>query len=107
MAVSITSTIQQTEMIPIEVTHKCWGWEGSLERFNKERNDVTLPAKRRYLADKARKKIMAKMEDKKLMAMRERLIKASKAGDERAVIQITKEIRWYSGEDTETGMYES
>lgn len=89
-----------------EVTTHYSGYEGSLKKLHADLNNHSLPYIQRLGADKARKKIMNQLADKKLMSLRERLIKASRAEDEQAIIKITKLIRDHRGEDQETGLYE-
>jgi hypothetical protein len=82
------------------------GWEGTLAAHKKIRDDPRQPRERRYAADKAIQKILAQLKDKKLVGMREQLVGAHKAGDEKAIISVTKQIRAHNGEDPETGLYE-
>lgn len=82
------------------------GWEGTLEAHKRVRDDPRQPRERRQAADKAMHKILEQLKDKKFVGMREQLVGATRAGDEKAIISITKQIRTYKGEDTETGMYE-
>lgn len=82
------------------------GWEGTLAKYKKIRDDPRQPREQRYAADRAIQKIVAQLRDKKFVGLREQLVGAHKAGDERAIINITKQIRAHNGEDTETGLYE-
>ncbi len=86
--------------------NKAHGREGELAKLNSVRNDPTKPNWLRANADKNHAKIVAQLKDKKLMLMRERLIKAAQAGDAPAQARIQMEMRYYLGEDTETGLYE-
>lgn len=86
------------------VRTKAYGWEGTLRKHNHDRNNPDLPFSVRRDADKAYKKIVAQLNDKKLMAMRERLIRAAKAGDAKAQDKIAKCMRDYLGQDLETGL---
>lgn len=80
-----------------------YGRDGELKRLNNDRNDPTLSRFTRKQADKAHSKIVAQLKDHKLMGMRERLIKATKAGDPYEAKKIETEMRAYTGEDRETG----
>ncbi len=92
----------------MEVTWRtrAYGREGQLEKLNKTRNDWSKQPWIRRKADETYRKIVAQIQDKKLMAMRERLIKASLAGDARAQALIQMQMKHYLGEDPETGLYE-
>lgn len=79
--------------------------EGELAKLNRDRNDILLPMSARKDADKAFQKILSQMRDKKLMAMRERLVKAARAGDEEQIHRITLQMRSYSKEPLESGIY--
>lgn len=85
-------------------TH-CYGREGQLGRLNRERNDYNLPYHRRHAANKTLAKIIKQCSDKRLMAMRERLIKATQAGDYFEAGKIGQQMRAYLGEDLESGVY--
>jgi hypothetical protein len=102
------STTSTTRLIDMNIswTSRAYGWEGTLERLNVTRNDWSEPAHIRRAADRNYRKIVSKLADRKLMALRERLIKATQAKDERSVILITQQIRYYEHEDQETGLYE-
>jgi hypothetical protein len=80
------------------------GWEGTLKRHSRDRNNVNLSPSVRLAADKAYKKIVAQLNDKHLMSQRERLIRASQAGDARAIDRISKQMRDYLKQDLETGL---
>lgn len=81
-----------------------YGRAGELDRLNRDRNDPKLPKFVRQQADKAHAKIVEQLKDKKLMRMRERLIKATQAGDQHETDKIQKQMREYTGEDKETGV---
>lgn len=83
---------------------KAYGWEGTLLRLNRDRHNYDLPASTRQKADETYWGIIEKLKDRTLMGLRERLIKASLAGDLEAQNKIAKEIRAYSYEDPETGL---
>ncbi len=89
----------------VEITHKAFGREGQLAKLNRTRNDYTKSVFVRQMADTTFKKIQRQLEDKKLMAMRERLIKAAEANDEYEMVKIQQQMRAYEGEDMETGSY--
>ncbi len=80
-----------------------FGRAGELEKLNKDRNNPRLSKFVRQQADTAYAKIVAQMKDKKLMAMRERLIGATRAGDQAVARKIELEMRAHTGEDMETG----
>lgn len=79
------------------------GRHGELARLNRERGDESLSIARRLQADKAHSKIVSQLRDKKLMALRERLIRAAQAGDREAVARITAQMKDYTKEDRESG----
>ena len=78
---------------------KAWGRETDLMRLNNLRNDHTVNPLHRRGADRAHTKINKQLRDKKLMAMREQLIKATVAADQLAIAKIELRIREYLGED--------
>lgn len=79
------------------------GRTGDLAKLNKDRNDPRLPDFVRRQADKAHATIVAQLKDKKLMGMRERLIKAARAGDDIEARKIEQAMRAHTKEDRETG----
>lgn len=81
-----------------------YGREAQLRQLKKVINDPNKPKFVRHRADQAYKKIVEQLRDPKLMALRERLIKATRAGDGRATDKITKLIREYEGEERESGL---
>ncbi len=83
-----------------------YGREGQLENLNKVRNDPTKQRWVRRSADRAHARIRDQLKDRKLMAMRERLIKAARAGDAKEQAKIQQQMRDYEGHDKETGLYE-
>ncbi len=87
-------------------TTKAYGWEGILARNAKVMNDPTKPKNLRHAADMATQKIERQLKDKALMSLREQLMKATRANDERSIINITKQIRSHTGDDLETGLPE-
>lgn len=93
-------------MTDISWVTKEYGREGQLENLNRVRNS---PGKQKWVrrkADEAHTKIARQLKDRKLMAMRERLIKAARAGDALEQAKITQQMRAYEGQDRETGLYE-
>lgn len=81
------------------------GRQGELKRYNQERNDFNLPARRRSAANKAHAKIAGQLKDKPLMALRHRLLAAGHAKDDYEIAKITAQMRAYLKEDRETGHY--
>jgi hypothetical protein len=80
-----------------------YGRAGELARLNNDRNDPKLSKFVRQQADKAHQKIVNQLKDRKLMGLRERLIRATQAGDQYEARKIETEMRAYTGEDRETG----
>lgn len=81
-----------------------YGRTGDLAKLNADRNNPGLPKHVRHQADKAHAKIVEQLKDKKLMGLRERLIRATRAGDMKAASKIEQEMRAHTGEDRETGV---
>jgi hypothetical protein len=98
------TTILATAPTSISWETKAYGWEGTLHKLNADRNDITLPANRRRAAARNHAKILRQLQDKHLMSLRQRFIKASQAGDATMQDMIAKEMRYYLHEDTETGL---
>jgi len=80
-----------------------YGREKDLLQLNKDRNDHSLDKFVRTRADKAHSKITNQLKDKKLMSLREQLIRASKARDQSAEQRIQQQMREHTGESKETG----
>lgn len=80
-----------------------YGRAGELTRLNKDRNNPSLSRFQRKMADEAHSKIVEQMKDKRLMRMREQLIRATRAGDLEAANKIQLRMRDYLGESPETG----
>lgn len=80
-----------------------YGRAGDLKKLNADRENGGLPKVIRQRANQAHAKIVAQLRDKKLMSLRQRLIGAVKAGDEKASIRIQLQMRDYAKEDRETG----
>ena len=84
-------------------THE-YGRAGELEKLSRDRNNSDLGPFTRSQADKAHAKIVQQLKDKRLMAMRERLIKAAQANDEPEQHRIQLQMRAYTKEEAETGL---
>jgi len=80
-----------------------FGRAGDLAKLYKDKHNPDLPHVVRDRADRAMQKIRAQLADHHLMGMRERLIRATKAGDMDAARKIELQMREYTGEDRETG----
>jgi hypothetical protein len=80
-----------------------YGRAGELVRLNKDRNDYTLSKIVRQRANEAYVKISHQLKDKKLMSLRLRLIRATKARDMTAAERIQLQMRDYLKQDMETG----
>lgn len=87
-------------------THTEYGRAGDLDKLNRVRNDHEKSDFFRWQADRSYARIREQLKDKQLMQLRLRLIKATQAGDRAEAIKITKQMRDYLGEDTETGQAE-
>lgn len=74
-----------------------YGRMTTLKRLKAARDDYSRHPIRRMQADRALRKIMAQLRDRRLMRLRERLIKATKYGDQRAAWKIENEILAYEG----------
>lgn len=79
-----------------------YGREKQLYQLNKDRNDPTKPMVARKWADAAHRKIVNQLKDRKLMAMRERLIKATRAGDKLEMNKIQAAMKAHEKQDRET-----
>lgn len=73
----------------------------TLKKLTKDRDNPNLHPFVRLQADKAIEKIKSQIKDRPLMAMRERLIKATRAGDLHEVWKIENQIRAYEGKELE------
>jgi hypothetical protein len=82
------------------------GRHGELTKLQAVRSDPTKPDFIRKQADRGIVKIEAQLKDKKLQGLRERLIKAARAGDFVEQAKIQQQMRVHTGEDRETGLYE-
>lgn len=73
----------------------------TLMKLNEDRNNPELGAFTRLSADKAHYKISQQLKDKKLMSLRERLIKASQAGDKYEMWKISNLMYQHEGKEVE------
>lgn len=80
-----------------------YGRTRELVRLNKDRNDHSLHKVVRGRANEAYKKIVAQMQDKKLMSLRLRLIGASKAHNLKLEHKIQMQMRDHLKQNMETG----
>lgn len=80
-----------------------YGRETQLTKLNEDRNNPKFGPFTRLQADKAHRKITSQLKDKKLMGMRERLIRATIAGDSYESSKIQMMMRDYTRQDQETG----
>lgn len=87
-------------------TH-AYGWEGTLYKLSLDYNNHELGPMTRKRADDAHKAIINQLKDKKLMAMRERLILATLAGDVPEANKIQLQMKAYRGEARTHGDYGS
>lgn len=73
----------------------------TLNKLKADRDNYGLPKIVRKRADDAMKKIIVQLKDRKLMAMRERLIRASLAGDHHEVWKIQNLMKAHEGLELE------
>lgn len=85
-------------------THNEFGRQGELEQLNRDRNNPGLDKYTRKRAEDALKTIIDQLNDRKLMDMRLRLIRAAQAGDLIEQDKIAKQMKAYNHEDLETGL---
>lgn len=69
-----------------------YGRQTTLKRLKERRDDYSRHPFHRMQADRAIKKIIAQLRDRKLMRLRERLIKATIAGDQHMVWKLENQI---------------
>lgn len=81
-----------------------YGRAGDLAKLNAVRNDPTKSKFVRNQADNSHRVIVEQLKDRKLMGLREQLIKAARAGDLEAQDRIARQMKAYSKEDQETGL---
>jgi len=80
-----------------------YGRAGDLKKLNADRNNGALPKIVRQRANEAHAKIVKQIKDKKLMSLRQRLIGATRAGDQESSHRIQLQMRDYQKQDRETG----
>lgn len=91
----------------IEVTQRqYYGRASQLDKLKHDMTDYKLSYKSRHAAAKAFAKIVAQCNDSQLMELRQRLIRASQAGDRDAAGKYSYLIKRYLGEDAESGTYD-
>lgn len=78
-----------------------YGRYTTLNDLKKRRDDTTKPYFIRERAARAMNEIIEQLKDKKLMALRERLIKAARAGDKHEEWKIANLMREHEGRETE------
>lgn len=78
-----------------------YGRQTTLSRLDEVRSDPTIDRFTRSRADKAYHEILGQLKDKKLMRLRERLIKATMAGDLHEVWKIENLMRSHEGKQQE------
>ena len=93
----------KTVAVPYTVD-QMYGRSKDLAELNKARNNPELNKFTRTLADKSHYKITQQLKDKKLMSLREQLIRAARARDQVAEDRIQKQMREYTQENKETGL---
>lgn len=69
----------------------------TLNKLKSVRDDPDKPMLARKRADEAMSRIIRQLEDRRLMDMRMRLIRATRAGDYEASWKIENQIRAYEG----------
>lgn len=85
---------------------QAYGFGSTLYKLKGDADNPMLSPLTRKQAHDGVAKIIRQIQDKKLMSLRQRLIRASIAQDERAIAHITQQMRDYTQEDRETGLYE-
>lgn len=70
-----------------------YGRQTTLEYLRARRDDYSRHPFRRKQADRAIKQIISQLRDKKLLRLRERLIRATRAGDDHWIWKIENQIR--------------
>lgn len=83
-----------------------YGYGSTLYKLRGDMDNATLTPNTRKAAAKAYYGILTKVQDSKLMAMRERLIRAAQAQNRYEVAKISAQMKAYAKEDTETGHYD-
>lgn len=82
-------------------TSKAYGREKDLIRLNKGRHNKKLNDVTRNGHDKAYAKVLRQLADPTYCGLRERLLKATVAGDQLAIAKIELQIRDHLGEPKE------
>lgn len=72
-----------------------YGRKGTLKYLDKAISNSKLYEPTRQQAERAKENIIKQLKDKKLMEMRARLIRATRAGDQVAVDRIERQMRAY------------
>jgi hypothetical protein len=80
-----------------------YGRNGDLKKLNNDRNNSSLSRLVRYRANEAHAKIVKQLKDTKLMALRLRLIRATRAGNMEISSRIQLQMRDHLKQDKETG----
>lgn len=83
-----------------------YGFGSTLYKLKGDMDNETLTPNTRKAAAKAYYAILRKVKDTKLMAMRERLIRAAQSENRYEVARISAQMKDYAGEDKETGHYD-
>ena len=81
-----------------------FGRDKDLSRLNQARNNFALNKLVRGQANKAYHAIATQLKDRKLMRLREQLIKANKAHDMQFAGKIEIQMRAYKAEEKENGL---
>lgn len=81
--------------------NKAYGREYELARFHKTKNNPLKDRYRRMMADQAITVIDRQLRDKAYLRLRERLVRASIAGDQKAIAKVELLIRDHLGEARE------
>jgi anaerobic selenocysteine-containing dehydrogenase len=83
-----------------------YGFGSTLYKLKGDMDNETLTPNTRKAAAKAYYEILRKVSDTKLMAFRERLIRAAQSENRYEVAKISAQMKDYAGEDKETGHYD-
>lgn len=90
----------------METQNQLYGRLTTLNKLKERRDDAQRHPYRRMQADRAIKKIVAQLRDRKLMKLRERLIRATLYGDLHLVWQLENQIRIHEGDLQNMDHYE-
>jgi hypothetical protein len=85
---------------------EAYGYGSTLYKLKGDMNNHELTPITRAAAARNYASILRKINDKPLMALRSRLIRATQAGDITESIKVTKQMRDYLTDDVETGQAE-